>query len=137
MVGRHQRLNGREFEQIPGDSVGQGSVACCNPWNHRVRHDLATEQQRLGTDTVSRLPLLFFKISHRDFPGVPVVKTSLSNAGGAGSTSGQEAKIPHASRPKKQNIKQKQCCNSEFNKTLNMVHTLKETNSPDSRGRTK
>ena len=54
-----------------------------------------------------------------------MVKTSLSNAGGAGSISGQEAKIPHASRPKKQNIKQKQCCNSKFNKTLNMVHTLK------------
>ena len=67
--------------------------------SQRVRHDLATEQQRLGTDTVSRLPLLFFKISHRDFPGVPVVKTSLSNAGGAGSISGQEAKIPHATEP--------------------------------------
>ena len=35
----------------------------------------------------------------RDFPGGPVVKTSLSNAGGAGSIPGRGAKIPHASRP--------------------------------------
>ena len=38
-----------------------------------------------------------------------------SNAGGAGSIPGQGAKIPHASRPKNQNIKQKQNCN-KFNK---------------------
>ena len=24
---------------------GQGSLACCSPWGHRVRHDLATQQQ--------------------------------------------------------------------------------------------
>ena len=50
-----------------------------------------------------------------DFPGGPVVKTSPSNAGGAGSILGQGAKIPHASWPKNQNIKQKQYCN-KFNK---------------------
>ena len=32
MVGRHHRLNGHEFEQAPGDSEGQGSLACCSPW---------------------------------------------------------------------------------------------------------
>ena len=31
-----------------------------------------------------------------DFPGRPVVKTSPSNAGGAGSIPGEGAKIPHA-----------------------------------------
>ena len=36
-----------------------------------------------------------------------MVKTILSNAGGTGSIPGQEAKIPHASQPKNQNIKQK------------------------------
>ena len=25
-----------------GDSEGQGSLACCSPWGHRVRHDLTT-----------------------------------------------------------------------------------------------
>ena len=51
-----------------------------------------------------------------DFPGGPVVKPSPSNAGGAGSIPGQGAKIPHASWPKNQNIKQKQYFN-KFNKT--------------------
>ena len=32
MAGWHHRLNGREFEQAPGDSEGQGSLACCSPW---------------------------------------------------------------------------------------------------------
>ena len=47
-----------------------------------------------------------------EFPGGPVVKTSSSSAGVRVCW---EAKIPHALRPKKQNTKQKQCCN-KFNK---------------------
>jgi len=35
MVGWHQRLNGCEFEQARGDSEGQGSLVCCNPWGHK------------------------------------------------------------------------------------------------------
>ena len=31
MVGWHHRLNAQEFEQIPGDGEGQGSLACCSP----------------------------------------------------------------------------------------------------------
>ena len=33
MVGWHHRLNGHEFEQTPGDSEGQESLACCSPWS--------------------------------------------------------------------------------------------------------
>ena len=33
MVGWHHRLNGLKFEQAPGDSEGQGSLACCSPWD--------------------------------------------------------------------------------------------------------
>ena len=40
------RLNGHEFKQTPRDNEGLGSQAYCNPWGHRVRHDLATEQQQ-------------------------------------------------------------------------------------------
>ena len=40
-----------------------------------------------------------------------MVKTLPSNAGDAGLIPGQGAKIPHALRPKNQNIKQKQYCN--------------------------
>ena len=31
MVVWHHQLNGHEFEQTPGDSEGQGSLACCSP----------------------------------------------------------------------------------------------------------
>ena len=33
MVGWHHRLNGHEFEQVPGVGDGQGSLACCSPWD--------------------------------------------------------------------------------------------------------
>ena len=32
MVGWHHRLDGHEFEQAPGASDGQGSLACYSPW---------------------------------------------------------------------------------------------------------
>ena len=32
MVGWHYWVIGHEFEQTPGDSEGQGSLACCSPW---------------------------------------------------------------------------------------------------------
>ena len=32
MVGWHHQLNGHEFEQVPGDGEGQGSLVCCSPW---------------------------------------------------------------------------------------------------------
>ena len=31
MFGWHHQLNGHEFEQTPGDSGGQGILACCSP----------------------------------------------------------------------------------------------------------
>ena len=46
-----------------------------------------------------------------------MVKTLPFNSGGVGSIPGPGAKIPHASMPKKQNIKQKQYCNP-FNKAF-------------------
>ena len=35
MVGWHHRLSGHEFEQTPGDSEGQGGLACCRPRGHK------------------------------------------------------------------------------------------------------
>ena len=35
MVGWHHWLNGRKFEQAPGDGEGQGSLACCSPWGRK------------------------------------------------------------------------------------------------------
>ena len=35
MVGWHHWLNGHEYEQTPGGSEGQGSLACCSPWGRK------------------------------------------------------------------------------------------------------
>ena len=43
MVGRHHRLSGHEFEQGPGDSDGQGGLACGSACGHK------------GSDTTERL----------------------------------------------------------------------------------
>ena len=32
MVGWHHCFNGRELGQTPGDSEGQGGLACSSPW---------------------------------------------------------------------------------------------------------
>ena len=28
-------LSGHEFRQTPGDSEGQGNLACCSPWDSK------------------------------------------------------------------------------------------------------
>ena len=44
MVGCHQWLNGREFEQALGDGEELGSLACCSPWGRKELN--LTEQQQ-------------------------------------------------------------------------------------------
>ena len=50
MVGRYHPLDRHEFEQTPGDSEGQGSLACCGPWGRKESEMTcsvgATEQQQ-------------------------------------------------------------------------------------------
>ena len=41
--GEHHPFKGHEFKQTLEDSGGHGSLVCCNPWGHRVGHDLLTE----------------------------------------------------------------------------------------------
>ena len=48
MIGWHHQLNGCEFEQALGDSEGQGSLGCCNPWG---RKELDRTEQ-LNSDNV-------------------------------------------------------------------------------------
>ena len=43
MIGQHHENNEYELGQTPGDGEGQGGLACYNPWDLRVGHDLATE----------------------------------------------------------------------------------------------
>ena len=56
MVGWHHQLNRQEFEQTPGDSEGWGSLVCCSPRAHRVRHVWVTEltEERLITSVSCR-----------------------------------------------------------------------------------
>ena len=35
MAGWHHRLDGHEFEYIPGVCDGQGGLACCNSWGRK------------------------------------------------------------------------------------------------------
>ena len=46
MVGWHHQLNGREFEQAPGDGEGQGGLACCSP--RSAKESDTTEQVSLS-----------------------------------------------------------------------------------------
>ena len=50
MVGWHHRLNGHEFEQVPGDGEGQESLACCSPWSCK-------ESERLTNQTTTGGPV--------------------------------------------------------------------------------
>ena len=45
-VGYHQ-LTGHDFEQTPGDGIGQGSLGCCSPWG---RKEPETTKQLNWTD---------------------------------------------------------------------------------------
>ena len=47
MVGLPHQLNGLEFEQTPGNSEEQRSLAHYYPWGHRVKQSLVTEQNTM------------------------------------------------------------------------------------------
>ena len=57
MVGWHHWLNGHKFEQTPGNSKGQGSLASCSPWG---REELDMTEQ-LATTT----GWWFWNLSHQ------------------------------------------------------------------------
>ena len=50
---RMRWLDGHGFEHTPGVGDGQGGLACCGPWGHRVRTNGATEQRQLWTNPSS------------------------------------------------------------------------------------
>ena len=45
MVGWHHCFSEYKFEQTPGDSEGQASLACCSPWGHKDSDTAETKQQ--------------------------------------------------------------------------------------------
>ena len=80
-VGWHCQLNGHEFEQALGDGEGQGSLACCNAWDHKKSD--TTEWLNNSKKTLG-LPFLK-KNQPGDFPGFPVAKAVCSCPSTAGS----------------------------------------------------
>ena len=36
MVGWHHQCDGHELDQASGGGEGQGGLACCSPWGHKV-----------------------------------------------------------------------------------------------------
>ena len=78
MVGWHHRLHGHEFEQAPGNSEGQGSLACCSPWGHRESDTSKQENQPSKAKAVgpralrggyAELPSSFFRLKKpQSFP---------------------------------------------------------------------
>ena len=64
MVGWHHWFNRHELGQPLGDGDGQGSLACCSPWDHEFGHDLAEM-----TWHASRHPCIcHFVMSRANFP---------------------------------------------------------------------
>ena len=64
-----------------------------------------------------------------DFPSSPVVRSLPSNERGVGSIPGQGSGIPRASRPKRQNMKQKQYwnkCNKDFENGLHQKNLFRK-----------
>ena len=78
---------------------------------------LCAQSNRKGEQwlRLSARQLVWWKVSCRDYPGSPVVKTLPSNTGCVGSIPGQGAKILHVLWLKNENMKQKQYC-IKFNK---------------------
>ena len=67
----HHRLNGHEFEQIPGDSKKQGSLGAvfcsrgvCSPWGHKELD--MTERLNNSTENVKLLNRKCFLISQEN-----------------------------------------------------------------------
>ena len=64
MVGWHRSLDGREFEQTPGDGKGQGRLVCCSPWSGK---ESAMTKQQLDTTTRAKLSYSFILIHLKMF----------------------------------------------------------------------
>ena len=68
VVGWHYQLSGHEFEQVPGDGEGQGSLVCCSPWGFKESD--TTEQLNTAThlhtcvcSVAQSCPILFDSMS--------------------------------------------------------------------------
>ena len=70
MIRQHHQLNGYEFEQTLGDSESEGSLVCCNPWDHK---ESDTTQQlnnnKIQKNKTGSFMVLFFNEAKIIFKG--------------------------------------------------------------------
>ena len=56
VVGWHHWLNGHDFEKIPGDNEGQGSLACCSPRGHKesdMTQQMKNDNDKMRLDNIA------------------------------------------------------------------------------------
>ena len=76
MAGWHHWLDGRESKWTPGVGDGQGGLACCYSWDHRVRHDWVTD---LIWSDLKSADYTFFSSAHRTFSRIDCIRGHLGN----------------------------------------------------------
>ena len=62
MVGWQHQLNEHEFEQILGDSEGQGKLVCCGPQGRKESDYLTIEQKQENIYTYNQQPHTFYSV---------------------------------------------------------------------------
>ena len=55
IVGYHHQFNGHEFEQTPGESEGQRSLACCSPWVAKSQTQLSNWSDLIWSEHSGKL----------------------------------------------------------------------------------
>ena len=74
MVGWHHQHNRHVFEQIPGDSEGQVSLACCSPWGRHKELDITwrlNNNNNIYFKDTGRYKLLNSAVKNTDDPHSP------------------------------------------------------------------
>ena len=79
MVGWHHRLDGPEFEQAPGDSEGQGSLACCSPWG--LKESDTTERLNNSSHVLTSGTCCLLEQGYLARPGRPCFIKTASTSG--------------------------------------------------------
>ena len=55
------KLNGHEFDQTPGDSEGQGSLACCSTWGRKELDTTQLQNDKLDVVANRGIPVSFLE----------------------------------------------------------------------------
>ena len=63
LVGWHHWFNGHKFEQTPGDSEGQGSLACCSLWGFKEVNTTEQLNNNKGSECNCAVVWTFFGIA--------------------------------------------------------------------------